>query len=107
MAGPTPIAFDGKVEDNLVGTWKTSDGNSVLVLEKDGSLQIESTFNTPNGKQNSAKKGKWLSTGEKLKMQYEESDGSLLTIAYTLKLEGDSMVLSTTTPKRETTYKRQ
>lgn len=106
LAGPAAVAFDGKVDPSLAGNWQTSGGNSVLKLDEDGSLQIESTFNTPNGKQSTAKRGKWLSTGEHLKLQYEESDGSILTISYTLRVESDKMVLSTKTPKRETTYTR-
>ena len=107
IAVPAAVAFKGTVDPSLAGEWRTSDGHSVLKLMVDGSLQIQSTFATPNGKQTSTKQGKWLSTGEQLKLQYEESDGSFVTIAYGLKVDKDKIVLSTKSPKRDTSYTRK
>jgi len=103
---PAKVAFDGKVDASLAGTWKTAKGDSVLTMDKDGSLKIDTKFNTPKGPGSASKKGNWLVSDGKLRLRYRESDGSDSTIAYAMKTSGNTMTLSTKVPKMVTVYTR-
>jgi hypothetical protein len=105
--GPPKVAFEGKVEPALAGTWETADKSSVLELGKDGALNLSSTFPTPQGKQTSTKRGRWLVGDGKMRLQYPAADGSPETIAYAMNRNGDRMTLSTKVPKLETDYVRR
>jgi len=103
---PAKVAFDGKVDATLAGTWKTATGESVLTMDKDGSLKIDSKFKTPKGPGSASKEGAWLVGDGKLRLRYRESDGSDTTIAYAMKTSGNTMTLSTKVPKMDTVYTR-
>ncbi|MGV3614023.1 MAG: hypothetical protein ACO1SV_01690 [Fimbriimonas sp.] len=104
---PARPAFEGKVDTELAGTWKSKNGDSVLKLGEDGGLTILATSHTPGGKETAERTGNWLVSEGKLRMKYRLPDGTDEIVGYSLKHEGKSMTLSTKTPKRDTQYTRQ
>lgn len=106
-AGPAKVEFTGQVDSALAGTWRTKESDSILALGKDGSLQIDSTFNTPKGIQHATKHGSWLSDPDRLRLRYKEDNGQETTIAYSMKVSGNTMTLTTKVPKKDTVYTRK
>lgn len=105
--GPPKVAFTGKIDSALAGVWRSQEGDSVLTLDKDGALKIDSTFKTPVGMQSATKKGNWLVEPDRLCLRYRESDGTDTTVAYAMKASGNTITLSTKMPKRDTVYTRK
>jgi len=105
--GPPKVEFTGKVDPELAGVWRSREGDSVLTLDKDGSLKIDSTFKTPVGMRSATKRGNWLADAERLRLRYKEDNGEETTIAYPMKTSGNTMTLSTKVPKKDTVYTRK
>lgn len=104
---PPPPKFAGKVDSDLVGNWKTADGQSELDLHKDGTLQIDTATPGPQGTVKGQKTGAWLVDGGRLVLKYKLDSGSDQVVSYGLQHSGTSMTLSTKVPKRETKYVRR
>lgn len=107
VAGPPKVEFKGKVDPALAGVWRSKEGDSVLTLDKEGALQIDSTFKTPVGMRKATKKGNWLLDTDRLLLRYRESDGTDTTVAYPMKVSGNTFTLSTKIPKKDTVYTRK
>lgn len=106
---PLPPApkFAGKVDPALVGSWRTADGISALVLSKDGAVEINTEVNSRAGRSRSTQKGRWLVDGGRLLLKYPIADGTEQTVGYAMKVAGDTLTLSTKIPKKDTVYKRR
>ena len=104
---PKAVEFVGKVDESLVGLWKTADGRSTLNMAKNGDLALQTINTTPGGDVKTDLKGSWLVDGDRLLLKYVNKDQSESVIAYSLTHAGNSMTLSTKSPKRETKYTRK
>lgn len=97
---PKAVAFEGKADPAYAGTWTSTDGSSVLDLQKDGGVAISQTSASVNGKSTSRVKGRWLVSGGDLLFQYTEKSGGETTVKYGATLAGKELALkhgSTTT----------
>lgn len=103
-AGPPAVAFEGKVEPDLVGAWKTDDGRSGLELGKDGTLKVLFVAATPGGDSKSTHVGEWRADAGKLVMRYRTGEQEA-TVRYAYQKSGNQMTL--TQGQMRTTYRRQ
>lgn len=106
---PTPkvVAFAGKVDPSYTGIWTSVDGTSVLVIGKDGSLNIDQTTVSVHGKSTSHFKGSWLADGGSLLFQYADGTSGRTTLKYAADLGGSTLVLHQPGGLVKTTYKRR
>jgi hypothetical protein len=102
--GPPPVAFVGKVDESLVGTWKTENKKSTYDISKDGAYKLEATITTPGGKMDTKSSGQWLVNGDLLLFKDEKGN----VAKYLWKLDGKKLTLSLTgSLKRDTVLLRQ
>ena len=89
---PTPkrqIEFKGKVEENLIGSWKNTKSDVTYAFEKSGTFTYKGTIYTPGGAQKIDRHGEWLVDGNMLKVK--DSGGDLGE--YEMSLNGKKMHL--------------
>ncbi len=104
---PKAVTFEGKVDPSYVGEWKSTDGTSDLHLAKDGTVEIDSTTNSQNGKSTSHIKGMWLVSGERLLFKYAEKSGGDTTLEYNGKPTGNDLTLQQPGGRLKTKYTRK
>lgn len=66
--------FEGKVDPKIVGTWKSTDGRSTIVLNADGTTANHAKVPSPKGVQEMNTKGKWLAQEDALLLKDEGKD---------------------------------
>lgn len=103
---PRPVtAFEGTPDEKFAATWKTTDGMSTYVLEKDGKYKLDSTIPVRGQSPIRSKtEGEWrIKDG---RMLFKDPQGNV--VPYALKLEGDTLELSLTgRMKAKTVLKKQ
>jgi hypothetical protein len=103
---PPQHAFEGQVNKDLVGEWKSKGGESLMELREDGSSTFETKVATPGGAQQVKVDGKWLAKDATLMIQ-DASGPQTKVIAYTFKVLGPKeLELSTSFPAMKTPYTR-
>lgn len=107
LAKPKQISFDGKVDPQLVGSWKTSDGGSQVDLQKDGSLKIISVIHSQNGASKSSVDGSWLASDGKLKFKYPQAGQPDVVLQYDATISGKDLKLKQSGGRLTTVYHRQ
>ena len=104
---PPQRSFEGSADGKIIGTWKSKGGESVMALNKDGTMNFETKVNTPGGPQNVKIDGKWLCDKDALLLQ-DTTGTQPKVIAYTYKVVSPTeLELSTSFPKSKTVYKKQ
>ena len=104
---PDQPKFEGTVNADLVGRWKSTNGSSDMTLESSGKMSFATQVNTPGGKQNVKIDGDWLAKDSALLLK-DPSGGRVKVIVYTFKLvDPKTLELSLSFPKATTTYKKQ
>lgn len=99
---PTP--FVGRVDERLVGAWKTENGASTYQLEKSGGYRLRAKIKTPGGSMDTDSAGSWLVDGDLFLMK----DAAGNVAKYKMALKGDRLTLSTTgSLKRDLTLIKQ
>ena len=68
------VPFEGKVDPKIAGTWKSEDGRSTLVLNKDGSSTNQNKIPSPGGMKESSSKGEWLAHEDTLLLKEPGKD---------------------------------
>ncbi len=99
------IAFEGKVDPALVGTWATADHRSTMTLSADGKSRIKSMIPTPGGAHDADNPGQWKTGDGTLLVQ---NDGGDAIRFYTTMKGKDTMeVRRVKGSKIVITYQRQ
>jgi hypothetical protein len=68
------VPFEGKVDPKIAGTWKSEDGRSTLVLNRDGSSANQNKIPSPGGMKESSSKGEWLAHEDTLLLREQGKD---------------------------------
>lgn len=77
----TTVAFEGKVDAALAGTWKSTDGRSTMVLNADGTSSNQASIASPGGVKEVDSKGHWLTKDDTLLLQDQDKS----TVLYYVK----------------------
>lgn len=97
------VAFEGKPDPALVGTWKTTDNMSIYTLKEDGSYRLQSKITVQGRKIDSDVAGQWSVSNDRFLMKATNG-----VAAYTFQLNGSTLQFSTTgSIKRTITLKKQ
>jgi hypothetical protein len=105
---PTPrvVVFEGAVDPNFAGTWKTKGGNSTLILGKDGALKSETISYSPAGRSDTKVSGQWLVKDGRLTLKYPGKTKEQEFIQYTAELSGKTLTLNLAGGRLKTVYTR-
>lgn len=104
---PKFVEFEGKVDPQLVGFWKSEGGRSGLDLTEDGSAKILTVSASPKGDVRSTLEGNWLCKDKDLLLRYTAPGQPQSTVKYRFELSGDSMTLIQGSGRMKTVYKRK
>jgi hypothetical protein len=96
-----PKAFEGKVDESLVGQWSTPDHKSSLTLNKDGTARMLATIGTRIGPQKIDSKMEWKVQSQTINFKDDKDAIS----HYDFKVTGKELKL--VSPKSSTTYIRE
>ncbi len=105
--GPNSYSFEGKAEPKFVGTWVTADGNSTILLTKDGTMKITSVEHSVKGRTVSVVSGDWAANADSLLFRYASGAGQSVVTKYSDSLQGNLLVLQQPGLKIKTTYRRK
>ncbi len=105
-AAPQKVAFEGASDPKYIGAWATADAGSKLDLRKDGTLKISSTTSSRGGKSTSSFDGRWLVSGEMLRLRYVDTSGET-TLEYTAALKGNTLNLQQPGGRLKMKYTRE
>jgi hypothetical protein len=103
---PKAFSFDGTVDSKYVGTWKSAT-NSMLELNKDGTVSAETIAHTAGGISDVRIKGQWLVKDNKISVRYPDKAKNLVTMQYVADLSGNKLDLTISNTKIKTTYFRK
>lgn len=96
------VAFEGKPDEKIVGTYKTKDG-TVYVFDKAGSFHFDGVTATPKGQKKTHGEGDWVVNGDRL--LFKDANG---VVPYNFVQKGRDLTLSLTGKmKNETVFTRQ
>lgn len=104
---PSTAVFQGSVDSRFVGRWKTANGRSALVMDKDGALTIESVIATPKGDTKTQVTGKWLVDRGRLLLQYVQTDQPVTVLPYEASLAGNKLTVVQAHGRLKTVYLRK
>lgn len=104
---PKSYSFEGQIDAKYVGKWSAADGSSMLDIEKDGVLNIETVTNSVSGKNVSHLSGKWLTEDKSLMFRYAVGAQAPIVLKYTAALAGNVLTLTQEGSALKTTYKRK
>ncbi|RYG23054.1 hypothetical protein EON82_15195 [bacterium] len=97
------VAFEGKADPALAGTYKTQDGRMTYTLGKEGDFHLKGKVATQGGMMDQNVDGSWAVNGDKMLFKYNDS-----VVPYLMKKDGNKLKLSLTGKmKRETVLVKQ
>jgi hypothetical protein len=104
---PQVADFKGGIDPRYAGTWKTDNGDSTLIIDKNGDVGIENISKFMSSKSVVHEKGTWLVDGGSLLMRYSHAAGSPVVLKYAATLSGNTLTLLQAAGRLKTVYHRK
>ncbi len=102
------VSFQGSPETSLVGTWTSTQGDSIYELDKDGKLKMTALVRIPGSSepQKHERDGQWGVSGKTLYIKTTDSTGDMVA-QYAFEQKGSTLNLTVANLKMKTVFHRK